>query len=146
MWAGSSAGRAPALQAGGHRFKPCSAYHFIMEWRGGSYPAAKINIRGRSSAWLERRPVTPEVASSILVAPANIIKGLADFGGPFFIGRRDRVRGGCIWVQKFFGSNCLSGFIICRLVIPKVLIVQFVNLSFFLPRHPMVINFHGKGF
>jgi hypothetical protein len=26
-WAGSSAGRAPALQAGGHRFEPCSAYH-----------------------------------------------------------------------------------------------------------------------
>ena len=25
--AGSSAGRAPALQAGGHRFEPCSAYH-----------------------------------------------------------------------------------------------------------------------
>ena len=26
-WAGSSVGRAPALQAGGHRFEPCSAYH-----------------------------------------------------------------------------------------------------------------------
>ncbi len=25
--AGSSVGRAPALQAGGHRFNPCSAYH-----------------------------------------------------------------------------------------------------------------------
>ena len=30
-------------------------------------------IRGRSSVWLERRPVTPEVASSSLVAPATII-------------------------------------------------------------------------
>ncbi len=28
------------------------------------------NTRGRSSVWLERRPVTPEVASSSLVAPA----------------------------------------------------------------------------
>ena len=27
VWAGSSVGRAPALQAGGHRFEPCSAYH-----------------------------------------------------------------------------------------------------------------------
>ena len=27
-------------------------------------------MRGRSSVWLERRPVTPEVASSSLVGPA----------------------------------------------------------------------------
>ncbi len=27
--------------------------------------------RGRSSVWLERRPVTPEVASSSLVGPAT---------------------------------------------------------------------------
>ena len=27
LWALSSAGRAPALQAGGHRFEPCSAHH-----------------------------------------------------------------------------------------------------------------------
>ena len=27
MWAYSSAGRAPALQAGGHRFDPCYAHH-----------------------------------------------------------------------------------------------------------------------
>ena len=56
-WAGSSVGRAPALQAGGHRFEPCSAYHIGRP-------------RGRSSVWLERRPVTPEVASSSLVGPA----------------------------------------------------------------------------
>jgi hypothetical protein len=31
-----------------------------------------VFLRGRSSAWLERRPVTPEVASSNLVAPANL--------------------------------------------------------------------------
>ena len=29
-WAHSSAGRAPALQAGGHRFKPCCAHHVIL--------------------------------------------------------------------------------------------------------------------
>ena len=27
LWAHSSAGRAPALQAGGHRFEPCCAHH-----------------------------------------------------------------------------------------------------------------------
>ncbi len=27
IWANSSAGRAPALQAGGHRFEPCFAHH-----------------------------------------------------------------------------------------------------------------------
>ena len=55
--AGSSVGRASALQAEGHRFKPCSAYH-----------------GGVVQFWLERRPVTPEVASSSLVAPAIFIK------------------------------------------------------------------------
>ena len=34
----------------------------------------KKKLRGRSSVWLERRPVTPEVASSSLVAPAIFIK------------------------------------------------------------------------
>ncbi len=29
--AGSSVGRAPALQAGGHRFNPCSAYQQVSE-------------------------------------------------------------------------------------------------------------------
>jgi hypothetical protein len=33
------------------------------------------------------RSVTPEVASSILVAPASIIEGLAHQANPFFIGR-----------------------------------------------------------
>ena len=28
IWAHSSVGRAPALQAGGHRFEPCCAHHF----------------------------------------------------------------------------------------------------------------------
>jgi hypothetical protein len=38
-------------------------------------------IRGRSSVWLERRPVTPEVASSSLVAPAIANKSLLPSGG-----------------------------------------------------------------
>ncbi len=38
----------------------------------------RTHFWGRSSAWLERRPVTPEVASSILVAPANYNKGLQE--------------------------------------------------------------------
>ena len=29
-WARSSAGRAPALQAGGHRFESCRAHHFKL--------------------------------------------------------------------------------------------------------------------
>ena len=43
-------------------------------------------FRGRSSDWLERRPVTPEVASSILVAPAILDKGFRIFPKPFFDG------------------------------------------------------------
>ena len=66
--AGSSVGRASALQAGGRRFKPCSAHH-----------------GGVVQFWLERRPVTPEVASSSLVVPAKYIKGFSILLGPFFI-------------------------------------------------------------
>ena len=40
LWAHSSAGRAPALQAGGHRFEPCCAHHkaknHMREWYSGS--------------------------------------------------------------------------------------------------------------
>ena len=42
-------------------------------------------MRGCSSVRLERRPVTPEVASSSLVAPATYIKGLAKFAKPFLL-------------------------------------------------------------
>ncbi|CAI3614866.1 hypothetical protein CNEO4_380007 [Clostridium neonatale] len=31
LWAHSSAGRAPALQAGGHRFEPCCAHHKMAQ-------------------------------------------------------------------------------------------------------------------
>ena len=34
-WGFSSAGRAPALQAGGHRFEPCCSHHFWI-WPGSS--------------------------------------------------------------------------------------------------------------
>ena len=40
LGAGSSAGRASALQAEGHRFKPCSAYHlkcYSLALRGKDY-------------------------------------------------------------------------------------------------------------
>ena len=37
MWAHSSAGRASALQAGGHRFEPYCAHHFYyFMWPGSS--------------------------------------------------------------------------------------------------------------
>ena len=48
MWAHSSAGRASALQAEGHRFEPCCAHHIMAQWL----------------SWLECRPVTPEVEGS----------------------------------------------------------------------------------
>jgi hypothetical protein len=57
-----------ALQAGGHRFKSCSAYHGDVV-----------------QCWLERRPVTPEVASSSLVVPARYIKGFRKLRDPFFL-------------------------------------------------------------
>ena len=36
MWELSSAGRASALQAGGHRFDPCSSHPINLIWPGSS--------------------------------------------------------------------------------------------------------------
>ena len=47
MWEHSSAGRASALQAEGHRFEPCCSHH-MARWY----------------SWLARRPVTAEVEGS----------------------------------------------------------------------------------
>ena len=47
-WEHSSAGRASALQAEGHRFDPCCSHHYMAQWL----------------SWLECRPVTPEVEGS----------------------------------------------------------------------------------
>ncbi len=46
-WADSSAGRAPALQAGSRRFEPCSAHH-IFQWSSGTTRATP------SLVWLFR--------------------------------------------------------------------------------------------
>ncbi len=39
VWAHSSAGRAPALQAGGHRFEPCCAHSiaFYLNYEASDY-------------------------------------------------------------------------------------------------------------
>ena len=57
----SSVGRAPALQAGGHRFKPCSAHHF-----GPFIKSAEL-----SSSGLGHMPVTHEIAGSNPVSSAR---------------------------------------------------------------------------
>ena len=56
LWGYSSAGRAPALHAGGQEFDPPRLHHFY--WSG-------------SSVGLECRPVTAEVAGSSPVQTAN---------------------------------------------------------------------------
>ena len=45
-WEHSSAGRAPALQAGGHRFEPCCSHH---EWPGSSAGQSASLSRQRST-------------------------------------------------------------------------------------------------
>ena len=37
IWAVSSAGRTPALQAGGHRFDPDTVHHYINHFRSETY-------------------------------------------------------------------------------------------------------------
>ena len=46
MWEHSSAGRAPALQAGGHRFEPCCSHH---KWPGSSVGQNASLSRQRST-------------------------------------------------------------------------------------------------
>ena len=55
-WEHSSAGRASALQAEGHRFEPYCSHH-LMAWQ---------------FSWLERQPVTLEVVGSTPIQVANI--------------------------------------------------------------------------
>ena len=58
-WSLSSAGRASALQAGGHRFEPYSDHHFMA----------------RQFSWLERQPVTLEVDGS---SPFRVARNYLD--------------------------------------------------------------------
>ena len=82
MWDHSSAGRAPALQAGGHRFEPCWSHHlnnnaaWLFSWLEcqpvsleveGSSPFQVAKISGNSSV-VERNLAKVEVASSNLVS------------------------------------------------------------------------------
>ena len=52
---------------------------------GGAALVYLLLRRGRSSVGSERRPVTPEVASSNLVAPASNFKGLRFILDPFIV-------------------------------------------------------------
>ena len=61
----SSVGRAPALQAGGHWFEPSSDHHLRKIWFIYSRHPVGVQL-----SWLERWPVTPEVAGSSPVTPA----------------------------------------------------------------------------
>ena len=88
----------------------------------------------RSSVWLERMPVTHEVASSSLVVPA-ILK--EPFKGSFFVFKRlgsSRLSWICSTLPEFRNSNTvavcsicsLSGLTLCRpsanpLVVPAIL-------------------------
>ncbi len=80
IWALSSAGRAPALQAGGHRFEPYSAHHSINYLCGPvvqlvRMPACHAGGRGfeplpgrqyaQIAQLVEQRTENPRVAGSI---------------------------------------------------------------------------------
>ena len=58
-WAHSSAGRAPALQAGGHRFDPCCAHHLKLK---------KINIICWHGSTVEQLTCNQQVVGSIPIA------------------------------------------------------------------------------
>ena len=56
-WGCSSAGRAPALQAGGHRFEPVHLHHFIYfrGSKGRKEKSRETEIYGRVSWQADRR-------------------------------------------------------------------------------------------
>ena len=60
-WGLSSAGRAPALQAGGHRFEPCRPQLFSkdvkslpmwLNWQSSWFVISRLSVRVRSSAFI----------------------------------------------------------------------------------------------
>ena len=85
MWALSSAGRAPALQAGGHRFKPCSATTCGLVVQLVRMPACHAGGRGSRSLpgrqfaqiaqSVEQRTENPRVGGSIPPLGTKIVFG-----------------------------------------------------------------------
>ena len=70
-WAHSSAGRASALQAGGHRFEPCCAHHFLRPGTGRHFFITiyfqnyKLNKSGSIAQLVEQGTENPRVGGSI---------------------------------------------------------------------------------
>ena len=97
-WALSSVGRASALQAGGHRFEPCSAHHFFIivglvvqlvrtlachargrgfEPHSGRQFFLYFFMVGQIAQSVEQRTENPRVGSSILSLTTIINAGVA---------------------------------------------------------------------
>ena len=80
MWAHSSAGRAPALQAGGHRFEPYCAHHLISYFAGVAQLAEQLicnqQVAGSS-------PITSSIFGGIPEWPkgADCKSVVTDFDG-----------------------------------------------------------------
>ena len=51
-WRISSVGRAPALQAGGHRFKPCNLHSFEPLAQSVEHLTFNQRVRGSNPLWL----------------------------------------------------------------------------------------------
>ena len=68
LWAVSSAGRASALQAGGHRFEPCTAHHIDC-----------TNKICGSGSVVEHRLAKARVASSSLVFRSIKTQNISEF-------------------------------------------------------------------
>ena len=58
LWEFSSAGRASALQAEGHRFEPCNSHHIPETWPGSSVGENASLSRWRSTVRARSRSPT----------------------------------------------------------------------------------------
>ena len=63
--ANSSAGRAPALQAGGHRFEPCFAHHSVLFAVVAQLVERRVAIAKVASSSLVYRSIFADVAQSV---------------------------------------------------------------------------------
>ncbi len=81
IWEFSSVGRAPALQADGHRFESYNSHHFMREWLSGR----ALPCQGKCREFESRLPLQQTTFSSLFLFSIQNIAYLSYGYACFFI-------------------------------------------------------------